>query len=143
MRIGFVGLGRMGFNMVTRIARHDHEVVATTRDQTKVAEIAKEPNVIGAPSIEEVVRQLERPRAVWVMVTAGAATDAMINRVAALLDPGDCIVDAGNTNFRDSIRHSEELAEKELDFIDEGTSGGIWGLRNGFCLMIGGERKTF
>ena len=143
MKIGFVGLGRMGFNMVTRIARHGHEVVATTRDQTKVAEIAKEPNVTGAGSLEELVQQLEKPRAVWVMVTAGEATDVMIKRVAGLLDPGDCIVDSGNTNFRDSIRHSQELAEQGLEFIDEGTSGGIWGLRNGYCLMIGGEKKTF
>ena len=143
MKIGFVGLGRMGFNMVTRVARHGHEVVATTRDQTKVAEIAKEPNVTGAASLEELVQQLEKPRAVWVMVTAGEATDVMIKRVAGLLEPGDCIVDSGNTNFRDSIRHSQELAEMGLEFIDEGTSGGIWGLRNGYCLMIGGERKTF
>ena len=143
MKIGFVGLGRMGFNMVTRLARDEHNVVATTRDQTKVAEIAREPNVAGAASIEEMIAQLDRPRAVWIMVTAGAATDAMIKRVAALLDPGDCIVDAGNTYFRDSIRHGEELAAMDLDFMDEGTSGGIWGLRNGYCLMIGGKQETF
>jgi 6-phosphogluconate dehydrogenase len=143
MKIGFVGLGRMGFNMVTRLARDGHQVVATTRDQAKVREIGKEPNVTGAASLEEVIAQLEPPRAVWVMVTAGAATDAMIKRVAGLLSPGDAIVDAGNTNFRDSIRHGQELAEMGLEFMDEGTSGGIWGLKNGYCLMIGGQQKTF
>jgi len=133
----------MGFNMVTRLARDGHDVIATTRDQAKVAEIAKEPNVTGAASLEEMIGQLEAPRAVWVMVTSGQPTDAMIERVAGLLEPGDCIVDAGNTNFRDSIRHSQELATTGLEFMDEGTSGGIWGLRNGYCLMIGGERSTF
>jgi 6-phosphogluconate dehydrogenase len=143
MKLGFVGLGRMGFNMVTRLARDGHQVVATTRDQTKVAEIAREPNVTGAASLEELVTQLEAPRAVWIMVTAGAATDAMITRVAKLLQPGDCIVDAGNTNFRDSIRHGEELTAMGIDFMDEGTSGGIWGLQNGYCLMIGGPKPAF
>jgi 6-phosphogluconate dehydrogenase len=143
VKVGFVGLGRMGFNMVTRLARDGHTVVATTRDQAKVAEIGKEPNVIGAASLEEMVEQLEAPRAVWIMVTSGEPTDAMIKRVADLLSPGDCIVDAGNSNFRDSIRHGEELAARGLDFMDEGTSGGIWGLKNGYCLMIGGEQPVF
>src|SRR5712691_1346878 len=130
----------MGFNMVTRLARGGHQVIATTRDQTKVAEISHEPGVSGAASLEAMLAQLEPPRAVWVMVTSGDATDAMIKRVAALLSPGDAIVDAGNTNFRDSIRHGQELATMGLDFVDEGTSGGIWGLKNGYCLMIGGKR---
>jgi 6-phosphogluconate dehydrogenase len=143
MRLGFVGLGRMGFNMVTRLARDGHQVVATTRDQTKVAEIAQEPNVTGAANLAEMISQLEAPRAVWVMVTSGAPTDKIISDVASLLEPGDCIVDAGNTNFRDSIRHSQELSAAGIDFMDEGTSGGIWGLKNGYCLMIGGEKQTF
>ncbi len=143
MRLGFVGLGRMGFNMVTRLARDGHEVIATTRDQTKVAAIAREPNVTGAPTIEAMVEQLEPPRAVWVMVTAGEATDRTIERVAALLSPDDCVVDAGNSYYRDSIRHGQELAAQGLEFMDEGTSGGVWGLKNGYCLMIGGERSIF
>ena len=89
MRVAFVGLGRMGFNVVICLARDGREVVATTRDQAKVASIAREPNVTGAPSVEEMVTQLEPPRAVWVMVTAGEATDTMIERVALLLEPGD------------------------------------------------------
>jgi len=143
VKIGFVGLGRMGFNMVTRLARDEQEVVATTRDQEKVRQISAEPNVSGAASLDEMVAQLQPPRAVWIMVTSGEATDAMIKRVAGLLSPGDTIVDAGNSNFRDSIRHGQELASMGIDFMDEGTSGGIWGLKNGYCLMIGGERPTF
>jgi 6-phosphogluconate dehydrogenase len=143
MKPGFVGLGRMGFNMVTRLARDGQQVVATTRDQEKVRAISQEPNVTGAASLDEMVAQLEAPRAVWIMVTAGEATDAMIKRVAGLLQPGDAIVDAGNSNFRDSIRHGQELAAMGIDFIDQGTSGGIWGLKNGYCLMIGGERRVF
>ena len=143
MKLGFVGLGRMGFNMVTRLARDGHQVVATTRDQEKVRAISQEPNVMGAASLDEMVAQLEAPRAVWIMVTSGEATDAMIKRVAGLLQPGDAIVDAGNSNFRDSIRHGEELAAMGIDFVDEGTSGGIWGLKGGYFLMIGGERRAF
>ena len=97
MKIGFVGLGRMGFNMVTRLARDEQEVVATTRDQEKVRQISAEPNVSGAASLDEMVAQLQPPRAVWIMVTSGEATDAMIKRVAGLLSPGDTIVDAGNS----------------------------------------------
>ena len=143
MKLGFVGLGRMGFNMVTRLARDGHQVIATTRNQATVAEIAQEPNVTGAANLAEMVGQLEAPRAVWVMVTSGAPTDKIIGDVADLLEPGDCIVDAGNTNFRDSIRHSQELSAKGIEFMDEGTSGGIWGLQNGYCLMIGGQKETF
>jgi 6-phosphogluconate dehydrogenase len=143
MKLGFVGLGRMGFNMVTRLARNGHEVVATTRDQDKVREIAKEPNVVGASSVADVVEQLESPRIVYVMVTAGEATERMIKNVAGQLSRGDVIVDSGNTNFRDSIRHGQELAAMGIDFVDQGTSGGIWGLKNGYCLMVGGEKHIF
>ena len=143
MKLGFVGLGRMGFNMATRLAEGGHTVVATTRDQAKVREIAAKPNVVGAPSLATMVEQLEPPRAVWVMVTAGNATEQTIDAVAELLQPGDAIVDGGNSNFRDSVRRGRALAERGIDFIDEGTSGGIWGLRNGYCLMIGGERPVF
>jgi 6-phosphogluconate dehydrogenase len=143
MKIGFVGLGRMGFNMVTRLARDGHQLVATTRDQEKVRAISEEPNVTGAPTIAELVEQIEPPRAVYVMVTAGEATDATIKNVAELLSPGDVIVDSGNSYFRDSIRHGEELAAMGIDFVDQGTSGGIWGLKVGFCLMIGAEKPVF
>lgn len=143
MKLGFVGLGRMGFNMVTRLARDEHQVVATTRDQDKVREIAKEANVTGAASLAELIERLEPPRAVYVMVTAGGPTEKMIKEVAGLLQPGDLIVDSGNSNFRDSIRHGQELAAQGLGFIDQGTSGGIWGLKVGYCLMIGGEKGAF
>lgn len=143
MKLGFVGLGRMGFNMVTRLAEGGHTVVATTRDQAKVLEIAQTPNVIGAPSLAALVEQLDPPRAVWVMVTAGEATKQTIDAVAELLAPGDAIVDGGNSNFRDSVRRGRALADRGIDFVDEGTSGGIWGLKNGYCLMIGAEQPVF
>ena len=143
MNVGFVGLGRMGANMVTRLARGGHTIVATTRDQAKVAAIAQEPNVSGAASPAALIEQLAAPRAVWVMVPAGEATEQMIQTVAGLLAPGDVIVDSGNSNFRDSIRHGQELAARGIDFVDQGTSGGIWGLKNGYALMIGGEQRVF
>jgi 6-phosphogluconate dehydrogenase len=143
MKLGFVGLGRMGFNMVTRLAEGGHTIVATTRDQVKVVEIAQKPNVIGAPSVAALVEQLEPPRAVWVMVPAGDATEQTIDALAALLAPGDTIVDGGNSNFHDSVRRGKALAERGIDFVDEGTSGGIWGLKNGYCLMIGAEQPVF
>src|SRR6266571_4450774 len=123
MRVDFVGLGRMGFNMVTRLAQDGQQVIATTRDQEKVRQISAEPHVSGAASLEEMVAQLEPPRAVWIMVTAGEAADSTIKRVAALLSPGDTIVDAGNSNFRDSIRHGQELAGLGIDFMDEAPAG--------------------
>ena len=143
MKLGFVGLGRMGFNMVTRLAEGGHTVIATTRDQAKVREIAKKPNVIGVSQIAELVAQLPQPRAVWVMVPAGDATEQTINAVAELLSPGDAIVDGGNSNFRDSMRRGGELAARGIDFVDQGTSGGIWGLKNGYSLMIGADQSVF
>ena len=143
MKLGFVGLGRMGSNMVTRLAEGGHTVVATTRDQAKVRDIAQKPNVIGALSLAAMVERLDQPRTVWVMVTAGEATEQTIDALAQLLAPGDAIVDGGNSNFRDSMRRGRALAERSIEFIDEGTSGGIWGRENGFCLMIGGEPQVF
>jgi 6-phosphogluconate dehydrogenase len=143
MKLGFVGLGRMGFNMVTRLAEGGHTIVATTRDQAKVLEIAQKPNVIGASSVAALVEQLEPPRAVWVMLPAGDATEQTIDALAALLAPGDTIVDGGNSNFHDSVRRGKALAEHGIKFVDEGTSGGIWGLKNGYCLMIGAEQPVF
>jgi 6-phosphogluconate dehydrogenase len=143
VKIGFIGLGRMGFNMVTRLARDGHQVVATTRDQEKVRAISQEPNVTGAASVAELLQQLEAPRIVYVMVTSGDATQRMIDQVAELLSPGDVIVDGGNSYFRDTIRRGEELAKRGIHFVDQGTSGGIWGLKVGYCQMIGAEKEVF
>jgi 6-phosphogluconate dehydrogenase len=143
MEIGFIGLGRMGANMVRRLLRDGHRVVAWNRTASKTEEIARE-GAEGAYSIQELVNKLQQsPRIVWTMVPAGQATDDMINDVTPLLNQGDIIIDGGNSNYKDSIRRSKQLAEKGFRFMDAGTSGGIWGLKVGYCMMVGGEKETF
>jgi 6-phosphogluconate dehydrogenase len=141
MQIGFVGLGRMGANMVRRLLRDGHEVVAYNRTPEKTKEIAGE-GAVAAFSIEEMVSKLAAPRAVWIMVPAGDATEAQISELMEHLEPGDSIVDGGNTNFHDDQRRQPELAAKGIGYVDAGTSGGIWGLQVGYCLMVGGERSV-
>jgi 6-phosphogluconate dehydrogenase len=141
MRIGFVGLGRMGANMVRRLVRDGHEVVAFNRTPEKTREIMTE-GVEGAFSLEELVAKLPAPRAVWVMVPAGDATEAMIAELLELLAPGDTIIDGGNTNFHDDVRRHAMVGEKGLRYVDAGTSGGVWGLQVGYCLMVGGDREA-
>jgi 6-phosphogluconate dehydrogenase len=138
MRIGFIGLGRMGANMVRRLLRDGHEVVAYNRTPERVTEIAGE-GAIPAYSISELVDNLEKPRAVWVMVPAGDATEAQIEELLDHLEPGDVIVDGGNTNFHDDLRRHPRLKERGIGYLDAGVSGGIWGLQVGYCLMVGGE----
>jgi 6-phosphogluconate dehydrogenase len=138
MQIGFVGLGKMGGNMVHRIRRDsDHEVVAFDFDADKVS-AAQRNGASGASSLEDLVSQLETPRSVWVMVPAGEPTEKTIGALAAILDPGDLIIDGGNTNFHDDVRRASELADKALLYVDVGTSGGVWGLDVGYCMMVGG-----
>jgi 6-phosphogluconate dehydrogenase len=138
MRIGFIGLGRMGSNMVRRLLRDGHAVVAYNRTAEKTKEIVGE-GADGAFSIEELVGKLEKPRAVWIMVPAGDATEAQIDELMERLEPGDTIVDGGNTNFHDDVRRHPLLKAQGVNYVDAGVSGGIWGLANGFCLMVGGE----
>jgi 6-phosphogluconate dehydrogenase len=141
MRVGFVGLGRMGANMVRRLVRDGHEVVAYNRTPEKTREIMAE-GVDGAFSLEELVTKLAAPRAVWVMVPAGDATEAMIAELMELLAPGDTIIDGGNTNFHDDVRRHAMVAAKGLKYVDAGTSGGVWGLQVGYCMMVGGDRDA-
>ncbi len=141
MHIGFIGLGRMGANMVRRLILDGHAVVVYNRTPEKTTEIAGE-GAIASYSIEELVSKLEKPRAVWVMVPAGDATEAQITELLEHLEPGDTIIDGGNTNFHDDVRRHHDLASKEIGYVDAGTSGGIWGLKVGFCLMVGGEDAT-
>ncbi len=141
MRIGFVGLGRMGANMVRRLLRDGHEVVAYNRTPEKTKEIEGE-GALGSYSIEELVSKLEKPRAVWIMVPAGDATEAQISELMEHLEPGDTIIDGGNTNFHDDQRRHVELAAKGINYVDAGTSGGIWGLQVGYCLMVGGDETA-
>ena len=139
MRIGFIGLGRMGSNMVRRLIRDGHEVVAYNRTPEKTQEIVGE-GAEGAFSIAELVQKLQKPRTVWIMVPAGDATESQIKELMEQhLEPGDTIVDGGNTNFHDDVRRHAMLAEQGIKYVDAGVSGGIWGLKIGFCLMVGGD----
>jgi 6-phosphogluconate dehydrogenase len=131
----------MGANMVRRLVRDGHEVVAFNRTPERTREIMTE-GAEGAFSLAELVRKLAAPRAVWVMVPAGDATEAMIDELMGLLEPGDTIIDGGNTNFHDDVRRHAKVAEKGLRYVDAGTSGGIWGLSVGYCLMVGGDRDA-
>ena len=143
MELGFIGLGRMGANMVERLLRGGHRVVAYNRSPDKTRE-AEQHGAVATFSIEELVQNLqESPKAVWIMVPAGDPTTQQIMQLIPLLKPGDVIIDGGNSNFRDSIARSTILAEHQIEFMDVGTSGGIWGLANGYCMMIGGKRETF
>ena len=138
MRIGFIGLGRMGANMVRRLLRDGHEIVAYNRSPEKTHEIAAE-GADPAFSVAELVEKLQPPRAVWTMVPAGDATEAQIAELMEHLQPGDTIVDGGNTNFHDDQRRHPVLRSQGVHYVDAGVSGGIWGLTNGYCLMVGGE----
>ena len=141
MQIGFVGLGRMGANMVRRLLRDGHEVVAYNRTPEKTKEIAGE-GAVPAFSIEELVSKLTAPRTVWIMVPAGDATEGQIADLLEHLEKGDTIVDGGNTNFHDDQRRQPDLKARGINYIDAGTSGGIWGLQVGYCLMVGGDREA-
>jgi len=141
MQIGFVGLGKMGMNMVTRLARGGHDVVGFDRSADVVAHVAT-VGARGAPSLELLVQALTPPRAVWVMVPAGAPTESTVAALARLLQSGDTIIDGGNTNFHDDIRRAESLAPRGIAYVDAGTSGGIWGLQEGYCLMVGGPEAA-
>jgi 6-phosphogluconate dehydrogenase len=140
MDIGITGLGRMGAGMAERWLRNGHRVVANNRSRGPIDELAAK-GADPAYSIEELVSKLAAPRAVWIMLPAGAVTEQMIQTLIPLLEKGDTIIDGGNTNFNDDIRRAEMLKQHGLNYIDQGTSGGIWGLDNGFCIMVGGEQE--
>ena len=142
MEIGFVGLGKMGMNMVERLRRDNHQIVAFDLDDAKLKEVSTF-GADGVNSLKDLVARLAPPRGVWVMVPAGDPTDSTISQLAELLEPGDAIIDGGNTNFHDDLRRAATLAGMKLHLVDAGTSGGIWGLKLGYCLMIGGEVDIF
>ena len=143
MRLGFIGLGRMGANMVRRLVRDGHEIHVYNRTPEKSKEIEGEGEGAKAFfSIADLVASLEKPQAVWVMVPAGDATEAQIDELLEHLEPGDTIVDGGNTNFHDDVRRYAELKAKGIQYVDAGVSGGIWGLKVGFCLMVGGDAEA-
>jgi 6-phosphogluconate dehydrogenase len=138
MQLGMVGLGRMGANIVRRLMRDGHQCVGYDVSPDAVAALVAD-GAVGSTSLEDFVSKLEKPRAVWVMVPAGEITDATIDALAAVLEPGDTIIDGGNSHYIDDIRRANSLREKGLHHVDCGTSGGVWGLERGYCLMIGGE----
>ena len=140
MEIGFVGLGKMGMNMVTRLQRDKHRVVVYDRTVDLIKQ-AEGQGCIASSSLADMVSKLSSPRAVWVMVPSGAPTEETIRAVAGLLKSGDTIIDGGNTNFHDDVRRASELKNKGIHYVDVGTSGGIWGLKLGYCMMIGGEEE--
>ncbi|MBH0200305.1 MAG: decarboxylating 6-phosphogluconate dehydrogenase [Nitrospira sp.] len=138
MELGFIGLGKMGMNMVTRLRRDQHRVVVFDRS-TDLVKQAEGQGCIATSSLTDLVGKLSTPRAVWIMVPSGAPTEETVQAVAALLKPGDTIIDGGNTRFHDDVRRAAELKKSGLHYVDAGTSGGIWGLKVGYCLMVGGE----
>jgi 6-phosphogluconate dehydrogenase len=141
MQLGMVGLGRMGANLVRRLLRDGHHCVGTDVSAEAVVAVADE-GMIGAASPAELIAALERPRAVWVMVPAGEITERAVTELATLLEPGDTIIDGGNTRYHDDIRRARELGERGIHYLDVGTSGGVYGLERGFCLMVGGEDEV-
>lgn len=142
MRIGFIGLGKMGMNMVQRLLNSGFDVVAYARTPGTVKK-AEEKGAAGAVSLEDMVSKLMIPRIIWLMVPAGKVTEEILYKTAALLEEGDIIIDGGNSFYKDSMGLAEELKKRKISFLDAGTSGGIWGLQTGYCLMVGGDEKVF
>ncbi|MGB5211844.1 MAG: decarboxylating 6-phosphogluconate dehydrogenase [Gammaproteobacteria bacterium] len=141
MDIGVIGLGRMGGNMVRRLARGGIRVTGWTRDPSVTREIGEEAGFVPADSLEMMIGQLDTPRIAWVMVPAGAPTESVITTLKNMLQPGDVLIDGGNSMFKDSQRRALDLAEMGIGFVDAGVSGGIWGLAEGYALMVGGESE--
>ncbi|MFE1311842.1 phosphogluconate dehydrogenase (NAD(+)-dependent, decarboxylating) [Streptomyces sp. NPDC058755] len=137
MQLGMIGLGRMGANLVRRLMRDGHHCVVSDVNADAVAELAGE-GATGAESLRDLVARLDKPRAVWLMVPA-AIVDSILDQLEPLLEPGDILIDGGNSYYRDDITRAKRLADKSLHYVDCGTSGGVWGLERGYCLMIGGE----
>ena len=142
MQLGIIGLGRMGGNIARRLMRAGHQTVVFDRSQDSVHGLAGE-GATGASDLADLVSKMDTPRAVWVMLPAGAPTEATIAQLGELLEPDDVIIDGGNTFYKDDIRRARELAARQLHYVDVGTSGGVWGLDRGYCMMIGGEREIF
>lgn len=141
MELGMVGLGKMGANMTTRLLKGGHQMVVYNHDLTKV-KVLVEGGAIGAESLEDLADKLTAPRAVWIMVTAGDPTEATIKALMSILSSGDIVIDGGNSNYKDTIRRAKALKEHGIHLVDVGTSGGVWGLTEGYSMMIGGETEV-
>ena len=142
MQLGMIGLGRMGFNMARRLLKGGHSVIGYDRAPAQV-EALRGAGGGGAGSVDDLVRQLAAPRVVWVMIPAGAPTSQQIEALAGILSPGDTVIDGGNSNYHDTLRHAALLRERGVHFLDIGVSGGVWGFSEGFCMMAGGDPAVF
>jgi 6-phosphogluconate dehydrogenase len=141
MQLGMIGLGRMGGNIVRRLMRQGHSTVVYDKDAKAVAGIAAD-GAVGSATLEEFIAKLERPRTAWVMLPAGHITETTIDTIAAAMQDGDVIIDGGNTFWQDDVRRGKALKERGIHYVDVGTSGGVWGLDRGYCMMIGGEKQV-
>ncbi|WP_448045327.1 phosphogluconate dehydrogenase (NAD(+)-dependent, decarboxylating) [Bradyrhizobium liaoningense] len=141
MQLGMIGLGRMGGNIVRRLMRQGHSTVVYDKDAKAVAGLAAD-GATGSATLEEFVAKLERPRAAWVMLPAGRITETTIETIAGVMQAGDVIIDGGNTFWQDDVRRGKALKERGIHYVDVGTSGGVWGLDRGYCMMIGGEKQV-
>jgi len=141
MQIAMIGLGRMGGNMVRRLMKGGHTCVVFDQGASVVAAFGKE-GATPAKSLEDLVAKLQKPRAVWIMVPSGGPTEETVQALARLLESGDTIIDGGNSFFKDDVRRSKEVAKKGIHYVDAGTSGGVWGLERGYCLMVGGPKEA-
>lgn len=142
MQLGLVGLGRMGANMVRRLQNGGHRCFVFDLNAANVKKLVAE-GAGGANSLEDLVKNLTKPRAVWVMVPAGKATESTVQTLAAAMEPGDTIIDGGNSFYKDDIRRAAEFKKKGINYVDAGTSGGVWGVERGYCLMVGAEQQVF
>lgn len=141
MQIGMIGLGKMGANMVVRLMRGGHKCVVYSLSAQSVKKVSDQ-GATPAASLKDFVKALEKPRVAWIMVPAGVATDENVTELASLMEAGDIIINGGNSFYQDDLRHAQELKERGISFIDVGTSGGVWGIDRGYCLMIGGEDQA-
>ena len=142
MKLGIVGLGRMGGNMATRLLQGGHAVAGFNLDPGPLEALAKQGGV-AAPSVAALVAKLEAPRSVWLMVPSGKPVDDLLAELYGLLSPGDTLIDGGNSNYKDTVRRAADATARGFHYMDCGTSGGIWGLEKGYCLMVGGERAVY
>ena len=141
MQIGMIGLGRMGANMTRRLMKGSHQCVVYDQNKENVQALAKE-GATGASSLEELVQKLSPPRVVWIMLPSGAPVEETVNALAGLLSPKDAIIDGGNSFYKDDVRRNQTVKSRGIHYLDVGTSGGVWGLERGYCIMIGGDQET-
>ncbi|MEP7028406.1 MAG: NAD(P)-binding domain-containing protein, partial [Candidatus Eisenbacteria bacterium] len=142
MRVGMIGLGKMGGNMATRLVRGGHEVVGTARGADSIKELESHGGE-GAPDVASLVAKLPAPRSIWLMVPAGEPTEQVLTQLLAACSAGDVVIDGGNSYYKDSVRRAASLGKHGVRFLDQGTSGGVWGLTEGYCMMLGGDRAAF